>query len=65
MKIRHRHEDPRFPRRGEGIFSLILLSVVTDFLGGIVAEVVIPKVKRLFGEEDYVGCDCAPPKRAP
>jgi hypothetical protein len=63
MRSRRRCEEPRLPQ-GEGIFEQIVVSVATDFFSGIIEGVVLPKIKRLFGEED-TDCDCSPPTRAP
>lgn len=45
-------DEPQPPPESTGIGSQILVAVIVELIGGIIREVVIPKIKRYFGEED-------------
>lgn len=49
---------------GESIVTTVIASAISDFISGIINEIVVPKIKRLCGEKDVEVCsgegDCLP-----
>ncbi len=56
-------KDPKEPQ-GESIVTQIIVSSISDFISGVISEIIIPKFKRLCGEKDDDGCkgegECLP-----